>query len=129
VCGGVLKGYGWRHRKVTCEDGEEKVPHIRRLKCVECGKHHHELPDIIVPYKRHSVTTIEKIIKGEESSVICEESTIHRIKWWWRRMQDYFKGVCKGLSEKHGVRFKEPIRLAEVVRGLVNSQNWDMERQ
>lgn len=42
---------------------------IRRLRCGQCGKVHHELPDVVVPYKRHCAETIEKVIEGNVEEV------------------------------------------------------------
>ena len=62
------KVIGSRNRKVleldeTRGDLQEKVLRIRRLQCRSCLKIHHELPDILVLYKRHAAATIEAVLK------------------------------------------------------------------
>jgi hypothetical protein len=128
VCGGALVGYGWRLRKVIEADGSVKRLLIRRLKCCGCGKHHHELPDILVPYKRHCAATIENIINGEDETVCCEESTIRRIRRWWQTLYLYFKGICDALAAKHGVRFGNPLQPREAVRAAANAHLWPSTR-
>ncbi|WP_267459278.1 DUF6431 domain-containing protein [Brevibacillus composti] len=44
---------GSRRRKVASESGEVRLLVIRRLRCSQCQKIHHELPDCVVPYKRY----------------------------------------------------------------------------
>jgi hypothetical protein len=101
---------------------------IRRLACSECGKKHHELPDILVPYKRHCAATVENIITDGEDSACCEESTIRRIRQWWQIMYLYFKGICNAQTVKHGINFGEPLQLVETVRAVGNSHNWASTR-
>ena len=106
------------------EDGGEKILLIHRLECSKCEKIHHELPDILVPYKRHCAVTIENIIAGSDSDVCCEESTIRRIRGWWQTLYIYFKGVCDALAAKHGIRFANPLQPKETVRAVVNAHLW-----
>ncbi|NLO47972.1 MAG: hypothetical protein GX111_06600 [Clostridiales bacterium] len=96
---------------------------IRRLRCRLCGKIHHELPDVVVPYKRHSMETVEKVIAGDET-VCCEESTIRRIKMWWLAMRVYFEGVMVAISAKLGLMFAAPAALKEIVRATANAYLW-----
>ena len=50
---------------------------IRRLRCADCKRIHHELPDILVPYKHHVRESIETTITAEtQMSVIADESTL-----------------------------------------------------
>ena len=67
---------------------------IRRLRCINeaCNKIHHELPDIITPYKRQTTSSIEKIIVEEADTVPVENSTIKRIREWFRRKADAIAG-------------------------------------
>ena len=74
---------GSRKRKYIDIHGVQKYLLIRRMKCGKCGKIHHELPDIITPYKRYCTYTIKAIIKNDIENLSCENSTIKRIKWWW----------------------------------------------
>jgi hypothetical protein len=103
--------------------GRKVLLHIRRLYCAKCKRLHHELPDCVVPYKRHCAETIEKITKGSQD-VPCESGTIRRIVLWWGVVMPYFLNVLKSLSEK----YKMPHHLApafkKIVRAVANSGNW-----
>ncbi len=51
VCGCCeLKVIGSRKRNTLQGDGETIILIIRRLRCRNCRRIHHELPDILVPY-------------------------------------------------------------------------------
>jgi hypothetical protein len=103
---------------------------IRRLRCKEqkCRKIHHELPDILVPYKRHCAETIEKIITGQEDSVYTGEETISKIKKWWAVMLPYFTMVLLSLNAKFGTLFDPGATLKEIVRAVANSHLWSHTR-
>jgi hypothetical protein len=103
-------------------DGEKRLLKIRRLMCYQCKKIHHELPDIIVPYKRHCTETIENIVAGVNA--VCEESTLHRIMAWWATIQLYIKCVLSSLSFKYGIVFSADKKLPEIVRSLANTNLW-----
>ena len=124
ICGGGLNAYGWRERKVIESDGGTKLLLIHRLLCTKCGGIHHELPDILVPYKRHCAETIEKVISGKSDDVYCEGSTIRRIQNWWQILYIYFQGVCAALTAKHFVSFSEPLQPREVVLAVANAHLW-----
>jgi hypothetical protein len=84
ICSGSLKVAGSRKRKLIIDDGFDTLTLvIRRLRCQSCCTIHHELPDIVVPYKHHCTKTIEKMINGDSTEIYCENSTIRRIKAWW----------------------------------------------
>lgn len=127
ICGGRLNVCGSRHRILILEDGSRQTLIIRRLVCVDCKKIHHELPDIIVPYKRHCAETIEKIIECQ-GSVCCEESTILRIRAWWVALSQYFAGVLESLKAKHGEVLPERATLKEIVRAVANTNLWPHTR-
>ena len=109
---------------------------IRRLKCKRCGKIHHELPDILVPYKRHGSETIEEIIDEKTDTVCCEESTIRRIKHWFDERVRYFEGCLASIAVQHGatptvgaIALLREMRensgwLKSLVRIVVNSNLW-----
>lgn len=73
---------------------------IRRLFCNSCSRIHHELPGIIVPYKRYSAEVIEEILseKEETESYPCETSTAHRIRIWFSLLRDYLRRVIEALK-------------------------------
>lgn len=109
---------------------------IRRLKCKRCGKIHHELPDILVPYKRHGSETIEEIIDEKTDTVCCEESTIRKVKHWFIERVRYFEGCLASVAVRHGAtlaagsisllrEMKENSGwLKSLVRIVVNSNLW-----
>jgi len=85
---------------------------------------HHELPDIVIPYKRYSAETIERIISGRRTGVGCEESTIQRIRAWWNACRVYFERVMASLREKLGVEFSLTPAPREIVRAVANAHMW-----
>jgi hypothetical protein len=62
VYGEILFVIGVRKRKLINAEIDKQTLVIRRLRCKECRVIHHELPDIVVPYKRHCAETIERIV-------------------------------------------------------------------
>ncbi len=117
---------------------------LRRLKCVYCKQIHHELPDILVPYKRHIAESIENGIKGEVNSVVADESTIKRWQTWFCKIADYFRGCLESIEIKCGSGIVEeksalsksklqriwhyvgdaPGWLARTVQSIVNQNLW-----
>jgi len=74
---------------------------VRRLGCTECRRIHHELPDMLIPYKRHVAENIEAVIIGDSDSVAADESTIKRWRTWFNEMADYFGGCLKSITIRH----------------------------
>jgi len=129
---------------------------IRVMKCCneECPrKYHRELPDIMMPYKRYDVESIEEVIESEaegkeEAAVGAENSTIGRWKRWFRTEGlQIMMQVVGAITEAGGTvelallnvkRIIETIKeiigqwkgtrsrswLGEVVRMLVNRARW-----
>lgn len=97
---------------------------IRRLRCRACNKIHHELPDILIPYKRHCAETIEKIIAAKAEESPCEESTIRRIKAWWAALLPYLIHVLQSLDAKSQLAFGDICAPKEMVRAVVNTNHW-----
>jgi hypothetical protein len=115
---------GRRKRKVINPEGEKGTLIIRRLRCKGCGRTHSELPDIVMPYKRHCAETYEKVIGGDTGDVCCEESTTRRILAWWAACLLYFESVLASLREKYGVVLSGKSAPREIVRAVVNSHLW-----
>jgi hypothetical protein len=82
------------------------------------------LPNIVVPYKRHCLETIEKIISSEKADTDCEESTIRRIKVWWAALGLYFEGVLASLRAKYGAVFNASPAPGEIIRAVVGANLW-----
>jgi hypothetical protein len=128
VCGDVVIVIGTRERGYIDGSGEKQTLIIRRLRCKGCRLIHHELPDIIVPYKRHCTKTIEMIVTGEDDAVPCEDNTIRRIKWWFASSSLYFENILASLREKYGAVFSLKPALKEIVRAVVNAHLWPHTR-
>ena len=114
---------------------------IRRLRCRHCGRIHHELPDMVVPYKHHSAEVIEEILaEKEEETYPCETSTALRLRCWFSLLREYFERALRAIRYIHRqdeVICQElsalipltPASLAagwlkSIVRILVNSGFW-----
>ncbi len=144
-CDGALKVIGSRKRGYINELGERVVLIIRRLRCKTCKQVHHELPDILVPYKRYSSKSIEAVVTGEEMlSVGADESTISRWRKWFRALANHFLGSLISIAYRYGKSAAEekselpgsllqriwcyvgdgPGWLARVVRPVVNANYW-----
>ena len=124
--------------------GEKKVLVIRRLRCLGCGRVHHELPDIVVPYKRYSCDMVETIIsssKGHENDYPCEISTAVRLKIWFFLLRqylnntlisltflyDYDRDLCSEISQLLPcLEFGSGVTgwLKKLVRFIVNAGRW-----
>ena len=128
VCGGLLIVIGIRERGIIDSRGEKRILIIRRLRCKGCYAIHHELPEVIVPYKRHCAMTIEKIVTGKSEDVPCETRTIHHIRAWWASHKLYFKSILASLQEKYAVDFPEEPAPKEIVRAVVNANLWPHTR-
>ena len=146
LCQGKLKVIGSRKRRVIAEDGEQITLIVRRLRCRNelCRRIHHELPDIVIPFKRHTTDTYEKVIVGVEDFAPAEESTIRRIRKWFMESADALSGGLLGTyvmvtkdfevglstlpqSMLERICFfvgKDPGWLKKVVRILVNNNKW-----
>ena len=104
-CGSTLHTVvGSRIRKLYSIEGNKKDYRIRRLYCTSCRKIHHELPDVIVPYKSYDVSSIYNIIIGNKKEVGCDEKTAINVLLWWDRINKY------GQSIKSMVEFKSFLK-------------------
>ena len=63
-CGGYLKYYDKVKRILRTKGRISNRIEIRRLRCVECGKVHRELPDNIVPYKQYEAEIVRGVLEG-----------------------------------------------------------------
>jgi len=148
-CGGVLTVIGSRKRGFLQATGEKKILIIRRLNCAVCERVHHELPDILVPYKRYDSESIEKVIGGGKAiNVAADESTLSRWKRWFKELCAYLLGALISLTISHFKNAVEPKPelpnsalpriwcyvgegsgwLARVVRPVVNTNIWVQTR-
>jgi hypothetical protein len=69
---------GSRKRICINDQGAKNVPgHPQIAMHVECRRIHHELPDKLVPYKRHVSESIEAVVTGEPGlSIPADEATL-----------------------------------------------------
>jgi len=124
VCGDVLIVIGTRERRYIRDDGIKEILIIRRLRCKGCRAIHHELPDILIPYKRHCASTVGKVIGGNTGDACCEGRTIRRIRAWWAACRLYFESVLASLREKYDAVFSPDPAPKEIVRAVVNANLW-----
>ena len=124
MCVGALVVIGSRKRGLVNISGESETLIIRRLRCEGCRKIHHELPDIVMPYKRHCADTIERIIDGDDEEVVCEDSTICRIIAWWTASLLYFESILESLEYKYGTKISLKSAPRKIVRAVINAHLW-----
>jgi hypothetical protein len=130
--------------------GDKNKLVIRRLYCRQCNTTHHELPDVLVPYKRYGVESIEPVVSDLDSiDVAADESTLYRWRDWFKvwafyavnclmsialRFQldlpvvdssDSPQSVLRQLGHNEGTSVKW---LAKVVRPIVNVHLWVQTR-
>ena len=124
ICGGTLVFLSRRSRFVISYTGDKERLKIRRMRCSECGKIHHELPDYLVPYKWHCAETIESVITGNSENVPCETNVIRKIKSWWSAMSAYFTNIMIAFAARLGMAPPESPTFIEIIRAVVNSHSW-----
>jgi len=124
ICFGILFVIGVRDRKLTDSSGVKETLVIRRLCCDDCRKIHHELPDMIIPYKRHCAETIENVVAGEVTDVCCDFVAEHRIKKWWAAFRLYFESIKVSLQIKYRIVFSTNPTPREIVRAITNTNLW-----
>lgn len=148
-CGEKMKVIGSRRRKCMDSIGDTIVLVIRRLRCECCGRVHHELPDILVPYKRYVSGSIEAVVTNEKPmTVAADESTLRRWRNWFFGKVQHFAGCLTSIAIRYGRLSAEgesvlpqsmltriwhfvgnaPGWLARVVRPVVNTNNWIQTR-
>ncbi|ULO04805.1 hypothetical protein H1230_16785 [Paenibacillus sp. 19GGS1-52] len=112
-CTEKLMVIGSRERKVRGGGGELRLLVIRRLRCAGSRKIHHELPDLLVPYKRYESGSMEQVLTEPEASVsVCAETST-------KTLEILVSGACSLLhaglaSAEHPIyrrKFLCPARL------------------
>lgn len=68
-CGGRLKYYDKVSRILRTKGRSTTYVQIRRLRCVDCGKVHREIPDYILPYKQYEAEIVNGVVAG---LITCE---------------------------------------------------------
>lgn len=135
---------GSRKRVWYQSSGERATLIIRRLYCEACARIHHELPDLLVPYKRYDAESIEgSLSEPKRTDIAADESTLSRWKTWFLAFAVYAAGALQSIS----LRFHLPVAssstrscsalqslgrfvgdipgwLSRVVRPIANSNLW-----
>lgn len=113
VCQGRLFLLGSRKRSLILSNSKKIFLMIKRYRCKECRKIHHELPVCCIPYKRYETKVIEDVIeeqikrkKWEKDGMEiypCEKSTVNRLMMWYQclmlRLQLLFKNNKVGWNK------------------------------
>lgn len=138
-CEGSFKVIGSRRRVLFQQDGTSHQLVIRRLRCTECHRISHELPDKIIPYKRYESDVISEALREETifENDFCpaENSTIKRWKLWFFLLHKYIEDVVRAFAEFLGSKYFVRIPLYPlfgqandwlklIVRNLINSGRW-----
>ena len=102
-CESELKVIGSRKRVFINSLGEKVTLIIRRLKCRQCNRVHHELPDILVPYKRYGSESIEAAISEDTGlTVSADDSTIRLWRKWFKKISEYLLGCLVSIDTRYG---------------------------
>ena len=144
-CSEDLKVIASRKRKFKNSSGDTRVLIIRRLRCTNCKRIHHELPDCLVPYKRYESASIERMVtKIESPDVAADDATFYRLRKWFHRLLPYLIGCLRAIATQLGqIPVEEPFVpsrsahqriehyvgnasgwLARIVRPIANSNLW-----
>ncbi|WP_257297406.1 DUF6431 domain-containing protein [Cytobacillus gottheilii] len=146
-CGKVMLVIGTKNRKAMDHSGQSKTYNIRRLRCTNCLTIHHELPDLLVPYKRYESECIESVLTNPSNHTIpADDSTISRWSGWFHEYVDYWVGCLISImirtrqgtipqdltSKGSGTALQRLGRLAgdangwltRIVRPIVNINFW-----
>ena len=138
-CSSDLGCIGSRHRFCILEDGENICLVIRRLRCKDpsCRKIHHELPDLLVPFKRHVSASLEKAIEsqvqpGASIDHCCAETRTLRL-WneWYLALATYWYGCLQALATRMGqtaekeqkASFTSPLHALHSLHSIVGNQS------
>lgn len=104
-CEGKFKVIGSRGRSLYKQDGSCLFLMIRRLRCRDCKKISHELPDMVVPYKHHESDTIANALREnmpqETDCCPAETSTINRWKHWFFYNQTFLEESLRTLQKQN----------------------------
>lgn len=68
-CGGSLKYYDQVQRLVRTKGRKTWTIPMRRLRCMDCGALHRELPELVFPYKQYEAEVIIGVLEG---LITCE---------------------------------------------------------
>lgn len=130
VCEKNLRVIGSRKRSGRKPTGQKVFYVIRRLRCVGCARIHHELPDLLVPYKRYEAESVESsLTEGQSSDVAADESTLHRWRVWYAEFLPYWLGCLQAIAVRFGLLVEEssipsPFALQQIGRYVGCHRGW-----
>lgn len=143
-CDGQLEVVGSRRRVWYKSSGDRVKLIIRRLRCEHCERIHHELPDLLVPYKRYDAESIEGAVsEPPRTDIAADESTLRRWKCWFLAWAVYAAGCLQSVATRFNLPVASPSArpqsalqllgrfvgdaagwLSRVVRPIANSHLW-----
>ena len=102
ICTGNLLMHGTCVRKLRMPDKDMELS-LRVLYCPECKRTHRELPDLIIPYKRHCAQTYAEVyeVKREELACNVDDKTIRSIRAWVKWFLEFAASFMEGLKIEH----------------------------
>lgn len=118
-CAGGLKVVGSRKRTLYMQDASKIYLMIRRMKCSQCGRLHHELPDIAVPYKRYESSVIEAVLVSDSQDTPyypCEQSTAVRVQNWFLKYSKKIENTLYKREKLYGELYKIQLPLYPLSR-------------
>ena len=63
---------------------------------------HHELPDLLIPYKQYDRESIEAVVTSTEKlTIAADESTIRRWKHWFWLLANHFVGCLESIAVRY----------------------------
>lgn len=72
---------------------------IRRLRCTDCCTIHHELPDLLLPYKRYEVSCFERVVsQSDQVDVAVDNSTLFRWNRWFLDFIEYWLACLRSID-------------------------------
>ena len=108
-CGGNLCVVGSRLRVWFKSSGERAKLVIRRLYCESCRRIHHELPDLLVPYRRYDAESIEGAVsEPPRTDIAADESTLLRWKCWFQAWAVYAAGCLQSIAMRFNLHVVSP---------------------
>ena len=129
-CDGDLRPRDRKLRSYLDDGRVKRYLSIRRLKCVSCGKHHNELPDMLSPYKHYKTTVIEDVIMESEHSdelpfedYPCEGTMERWVRWIARnitQIDGYLRSITYRILDCGDLFLKEDSSL---LRELQKNRN------
>ncbi|WP_240501965.1 DUF6431 domain-containing protein [Bacillus sp. MUM 13] len=63
-----------------------------------CQSIHHELPDLLIPYKRYEAECIENVLTNPSTHIVpADDSTLSRWQGWFHQFVDYWIGCLTSI--------------------------------